>query len=145
MPGSDIVVVHRQDASGTTYVWTDYLSKVSTDWYQRVGTGISVIWPVGHAGKGNNGVVQMVEHTANSIGYAELTYAIRNGLFYGNVANSSDHFVRADLASVTAAVAAAAIKMPADFRVSITDAPGEAAYPISRWGRVQTRSGEFQE
>jgi len=130
LPANDIVVVHRQDGSGTTYVWTDYLSKVSPDWRQRVGTGISVNWPVGLAANGNEGVIQTVARTPYSIGYAELTYAIRNRLFYGSVANRSGHFIEANLASVTAAAAGIA-EMPADFRVSITDAPGEEAYPIS--------------
>ena len=87
LPGNDIVVVHRQDGSGTTYVWTDYLTKVSSDWAQRAGTGISVLWPVGNAAKGNEGVAQAVAHTPYSIGYAELTYAVRNRLLYGSVAN----------------------------------------------------------
>lgn len=127
----DIVVVHRQDGSGTTYVWTDYLTKVSEDWRERVGTAISVNWPVGVAAKGNEGVVQTVERTPYSIGYGELTYAVRNRLFYGSVANRSGQFIQANLASVTAAAAGVADKMPADFRVSISDAPGEGAYPIS--------------
>jgi phosphate transport system substrate-binding protein len=131
LPADDIVVVHRQDGSGTTYVWTDYLTKVSSDWQQRVGKGISVIWPVGVAGSGNQGLVQLVSRTPYSIGYAELTYAIRNRLFYGSVANSSGHFMQANLASVTAAAAGAADRMPEDFRISITDAPGQDAYPIS--------------
>jgi phosphate transport system substrate-binding protein len=131
LPTNNIVVVHRQDGSGTTYVWTDYLSKVSSDWRQRVGIGISVIWPVGIAAKGNEGVVQAVGHTPYSIGYAELTYAVRNRLLYGTVANRSGQFIKANLGSVTAAAAGVADKMPSDFRVSITDAPGEAAYPIS--------------
>jgi phosphate transport system substrate-binding protein len=131
LPDNDIVVVHRQDGSGTTYVWTDYLSKVSLDWQQRVGKGISVAWPVGIAAKGNEGVVRTVAHTPYSIGYSELTYAIRNRLFYGSVANRSGQFIEANLASVTAAAAGVADKMPADFRVSITDAPGNNAYPIS--------------
>ena len=131
IPGHLIVVVRRQDGSGTTYVWTDYLSKVSSDWRQRVGTGISVTWPVGIAAKGNEGVAQTVARTPYSIGYAELTYAVRNRLLYGSVANRSGRFVKADLASVTAAAEGVADKMPADFRVSITDAPGEDAYPIS--------------
>ncbi len=83
LPKNDIVVVHRQDGSGTTYIWTDYLSKVSSQWRDRVGDGISVIWPIGIAGKGNEGVVDLVEHTPHSIGYTELTYAIRNHLAYG--------------------------------------------------------------
>ncbi len=131
LPDNDIVVVHRQDGSGTTYVWTDYLTKVSEDWRQRVGTGIAVNWPVGLAGKGNEGVVQVVSHTPYSIGYSELTYAVRNRLFYGSVANQSGQFIEANLASVTAAAAGVADRMPDDFRVSITDAPGPEAYPIS--------------
>jgi len=131
LPANDIVVVRRQDGSGTTYVWTDYLTKVSSDWQQRVGTGVSVIWPVGLAAKGNQGVVQVVAHTPYSIGYSELTYAIRNRLSYGSVANRSGQFIKANLASVTAAAAGAADKMPEDFRISITDAPGQDAYPIS--------------
>ena len=131
LPANDIVVVRRQDGSGTTYVWTDYLTKVSEDWKQRVGTGISVIWPVGIAANGNEGVVQMVSRTAYSIGYSELTYAVRNRLFYGSVANRSGQFIQANLASVTAAAAGVADNMPDDFRVSITDAPGQDAYPIS--------------
>ena len=131
LPSNDIVVVHRQDGSGTTYVWTDYLSKVSPEWNESVGTGISVAWPVGLAGKGNDGVVQLVTKTPYSIGYTELTYAIRKHLFYGSVANSSGRFMKADLAGVTAAAAAVANHMPDDFRVSITNAPAEDAYPIS--------------
>jgi phosphate transport system substrate-binding protein len=131
LPANDIVVVRRQDGSGTTYVWTDYLTKISSDWRRRVGTGISVIWPVGVAAKGNEGVVQTVEHTPYSIGYSELTYAVRNRLFYGSVANQSGQFINANLASVTAAAAGVADKMPDDFRVSITDVPGQEAYPIS--------------
>ncbi len=131
LPANDIVVVHRQDGSGTTYVWTDYLTKVSSDWQQHVGMGISVIWPVGNAAKGNEGVVQIVTRTPYSIGYSELTYAVRNRLFYGSVANRGGHFIKANLESVTAAAAAAADNMPEDFRVSITDAPSQEAYPIS--------------
>lgn len=131
LPDHNIVIVHRQDGSGTTYVWTDYLSKVSEDWYQRVGRGISVAWPVGIAAKGNEGVVQAVERTPYSIGYAELTYAVRNRLFFGSVANRNGRFVKGNLASVTAAAASVAGKMPTDFRVSITDPPGKDAYPIS--------------
>jgi phosphate transport system substrate-binding protein len=131
LPNNDIVVVHRQDSSGTTYIWTDYLTKVSEDWRQRVGTGIMVEWPVGIAGKGNEGVVQLVAHTPYSIAYAELTYAVHNRLFYGRVANQSSRFIKAELASVTAAAAGVSDRMPADFRVSITNAPGEDAYPIS--------------
>ncbi len=131
LPANDIEVVHRQDGSGTTYVWTDYLTKVSSDWQQRVGRGISVIWPVGVAAKGNEGVVRMVARTPYSIGYSELTYAVRKRLTYGTVANHSGQFIQANLVSVTAAAADVANNMPEDFRVSITDTPGQDAYPIS--------------
>ena len=131
LPKNDILVTHRQDGSGTTYVWTDYLSKVSPRWHEGVGTGISVVWPVGRGARGNEGVVELVSRTPYSIGYSELTYAVRNHLTYGTVANSSGRFVKANFASVTAAAAARADKMPADFRVSITDSPDPAAYPIS--------------
>jgi phosphate transport system substrate-binding protein len=131
LPGQEIVVVHRRDGSGTTYVWTDYLSKVSPDWRERIGTGISVAWPVGFAAKGNEGVVQTVGRTPYSIGYAELTYAVRSELSFGAVANRTGRFINATLASVTAAAAGIANTMPADFRVSITDPPDANAYPIS--------------
>jgi phosphate transport system substrate-binding protein len=131
LPPHDILVVHRQDGSGTTYVWTDYLANVSEDWSQRVGTGIAVPWPVGIAARGNEGVAQMVAQTPYAIGYSELTYAVRNQLSYGSVVNSSGQFIKADLASVNAAAAGVADQMPDDFRVSITNAPGETAYPIS--------------
>jgi phosphate transport system substrate-binding protein len=131
LPDAPIVVVHRQDGSGTTYVWTDYLSKVSPEWRDRAGTGISVNWPVGIAGNGNSGVADLVAKTPNSIGYVELTYAVKNGLTYGTVRNQSGNFVDADLASVTAAAAQSAGKIPGDFRVSITNAPGEKSYPIA--------------
>jgi phosphate transport system substrate-binding protein len=131
LPGNDIVVVHRSDGSGTTYIWTDYLSKVSDDWKNKVGKGTSVNWPVGLGGKGNEGVAGLIKQTPNSMGYVELIYAVQNQMPYGKVKNSSGAFVKADLAGVTAAAAGAAKTMPDDFRVSITDAPGKAAYPIS--------------
>lgn len=131
LPGDGIVVVHRSDGSGTTYIWTDYLSKVSEEWKRRVGRGTSVNWPVGLGGKGNEGVSGLVKQTPYSIGYVELIYAIQNHLPYGRVKNSSWNFVKADLASVTAAAAGAVKAMPDDFRVSITDARGKNAYPIS--------------
>jgi phosphate transport system substrate-binding protein len=131
LPGNDIVVVHRSDGSGTTYIWTDYLSKVSDDWKNKVGKGTSVNWPVGLGGKGNEGVAGLVKQTPNAMGYIELIYAIQNKMPYGKVKNSSGAFIKADLAGVTAAAAAAAKNMPADFRVSITDATGKTAYPIS--------------
>jgi phosphate transport system substrate-binding protein len=130
LPDQDIVVVHRSDGSGTSYVWTDYLSKVSDEWKTKVGKNTSVNWPVGLGGKGNEGVSGLVKQTPGGIGYVELIYAIQNNMPYGKVRNSSGVFVKADLASVTAAAAAAAKAMPDDFRVSITNAPGKAAYPI---------------
>jgi len=131
LPANDIVVIHRSDGSGTTYIWTDYLSKVSEEWKSKVGKGTSVNWPVGLGGKGNEGVAGLVKQTPNSFGYVELIYAIQNHMPYGSVKNSSGTFIKADLASVTAAAAGAAKDMPADFRVSITNAPGKTAYPIS--------------
>jgi phosphate transport system substrate-binding protein len=131
LPANDIVVVHRSDGSGTTYIWTDYLSKVSEEWKNKVGKGASINWPVGLGGKGNEGVAGLLKQTPNSFGYIELIYAIQNSMPYGRVKNSSGAFIKADLAGVTAAAAAAAKDMPSDFRVSITNAPGKAAYPIS--------------
>jgi phosphate transport system substrate-binding protein len=131
LPANDIVVVHRSEGSGTTYIWTDYLSKVSDEWKTKVGTGASVNWPVGLGAKGNEAVAGTVKNTPNSFGYVELIYAIQNNMPYGRVRNSSGAFIKADLASVTAAAAGAAKNMPDDFRVSITNAPGKTAYPIS--------------
>ncbi len=131
LPNSDIVVVHRSDGSGTTYIWTDYLSKVSNDWKTKVGKGTSVNWPVGLGGKGNEGVAGLIKQTPNSIGYVELIYAVQNKLSYGRVRNSAGNFIKADLASVTAAAAGAAKSMPDDFRVSITNPAGKTAYPIA--------------
>jgi phosphate transport system substrate-binding protein len=130
-PDMDIIVVHRSDGSGTTYIWVDYLSKISEDWKTRVGKATSVNWPVGLGGKGNEGVAGLVKQQPGALGYVELIYAIQNNIPYGTVRNSSGVFVRADLASVTAAAAGAAKSMPDDFRVSITNAQGTAAYPIS--------------
>jgi phosphate transport system substrate-binding protein len=130
LPDRDIVVVHRSDGSGTTYIWTDYLSKISSDWESQVGKGASVKWPIGLGGKGNEGVAGLVRQLPGSIGYVELIYAVQNNISYGSVKNSAGNFVKASLESVTAA-AASAPKMPADFRVSITNAPGKDAYPIS--------------
>ena len=131
LPGNDIVVVHRSEGSGTTFVWTDYLSKVSPEWKSKVGAGASVNWPVGLGGKGNEGVAGLVKQTPYSFGYVELIYAIQNQMAYGKVSNSSGNFVKADLNSVTKAAAAAAKAMPDDFRVSITNPPGRDAYPIA--------------
>lgn len=131
LPAEDIVVVHRSDGSGTTYIWTDYLSKISDEWKNKVGKGTSVNWPVGLGGKGNEGVAGLVKQTPNSLGYVELIYAIQNNMPYGKVKNASGTFVKADLASVTAAAAGASKEIPEDFRVSITNAPGKTAYPIA--------------
>jgi phosphate transport system substrate-binding protein len=129
LSATDIVVVHRSDGSGTTFVWTDYLSKVSPEWSTKVGSGTSVNWPVGLGAKGNEGVAGLVKQTPNSIGYVELVYAIQNKMPYGPVRNQAGEFVKASLDSVTAAAASA--KMPPDFRVSITNPPGKDVYPIS--------------
>jgi phosphate transport system substrate-binding protein len=131
LPNADIVVIHRSDGSGTTYIWTDFLSKASSDWASKVGKNTSVNWPVGLGGKGNEGVSGLLKQTPNSIGYIELIYAVQNNIPYGNVQNSSGQYVKASLDSVSAAAAAAAKTMPDDFRVSITNAPGKMAYPIS--------------
>jgi phosphate transport system substrate-binding protein len=131
LPGDDIVVVHRSDGSGTSYIWTDYLSKVSPEWQQKVGKATSVNWPVGLGGKGNEGVSALIQQTPSSLGYIELIYAIQNHLPYGKVKNSAGAFVKADLASVSAAAAAASKSMPDDFRVSITNPEGKQAYPIA--------------
>ena len=130
LPSNNIVVVHRSDGSGTTYVWVDYLSKISKEWETKVGKATSVNWPVGLGGKGNEGVSGSIQQTANSVGYVELIYAVQNKMTYGNVKNASGEFIQASLASVTAA-AAAMKDMPEDFRVSITNAPGKGVYPIS--------------
>jgi phosphate transport system substrate-binding protein len=125
-----IVVIHRSDGSGTTFIFTDYLSKVSSDWQSQAGKGTSVKWPVGLGGKGNEGVAGMIRQMQGSIGYIELIYAVQNKITYGTVRNAAGAFVKASLDSVTAA-AASVKSMPADFRVSITNAPGKDAYPIS--------------
>jgi phosphate transport system substrate-binding protein len=130
LPDRDIIVVHRSDGSGTTYIWTDYLSKISPDWQSLVGKGTSVKWPIGLGGKGNEGVAGSIRQLQGSIGYVELIYAVQNNISYGSVRNAAGNFVRASLDSVTAA-AASSPKMPADFRVSITNAPGKDAYPVS--------------
>src|SRR5580765_3696170 len=129
LPAEDIVVVHRSDGSGTTYIWTDYLSKISDEWRTKVGKDTSVNWPVGLGGKGNEGVAGLVKQTPNSIGYVELIYAVQNNIPYGSVKNLSGEFIKPSLAGVSAAAAGAATSMPDDFRVSITNAPGKAAYP----------------
>jgi phosphate transport system substrate-binding protein len=129
-PSQSIIVVHRSDGSGTTYIFTDYLSKVSKEWETQVGKGTSVKWPVGLGGKGNEGVAGQIRQLQGSIGYVELIYAVQNNIPYGSVRNAGGNFVKASLEGVTEA--AASVKtMPADFRVSITNAPGKTAYPIS--------------
>lgn len=129
-PDKDIIVVHRSDGSGTTFIWTDYLSKVSSDWKSQVGSGTSVKWPIGLGGRGNEGVAGEIRQLQGSIGYVELIYAVQNNIPFGSVKNAAGVFLKASLDGVTAA-AASAPKMPADFRVSITNAPGKDAYPIS--------------
>jgi phosphate transport system substrate-binding protein len=130
-PSDDIVVAHRSDGSGTSYIFTDYLSKVSPEWNSAVGKGTSVKWPVGLGGKGNEGVAGIVRQQPGALGYVELIYAVQNNITYGVVRNSSGNFVKASLESTTAAAAAAAAKMPSDYRVSITNPEGKNAYPIA--------------
>src|SRR5258708_2537413 len=131
LPATDITVVHRSDASGTTYIWVDYLSKVSPEWKMKAGVATQVNWPTGVGGKGNEGVAGIVTQTPGSLGYVELVYALQNKIAYGSVQNTAGDFTRPTVESVTAAAASAAGKMPADFRVSITNAPGKGVYPIS--------------
>jgi phosphate transport system substrate-binding protein len=131
LPGTDIVVVHRSEGSGTTYIWVDYLSKISPEFKKTVGVATSVKWPTGVGGKGNEGVSATVKQTPGAIGYVELIFALQNKISYGPVQNAAGEFVKASTQSVTAAAAEAAAKMPPDFRVSITNAPGKGVYPIS--------------
>ena len=131
LPATDVTVVHRSDGSGTTYIWVDFLAKTSPEWKKRVGVATSVNWPTGVGGKGNEGVSGLVQQVPGSIGYVELIYALQNKIAYGSVQNLAGEFVRASVASVTAAAAGAVAKMPADFRVSITNAEGKGAYPVS--------------
>jgi phosphate transport system substrate-binding protein len=131
LPGTNIVVVHRSDGSGTSYIWCDYLAKISPEWKQKVGVATAVSWPVGLGGAQSDGVTALVKQTPGAIGYVELVYALQNKLSYGQVQNHDGNFVKATLDTTTAAAAGAAQAMPADFRVSITNAPGANAYPIS--------------
>src|SRR6185295_166804 len=131
LPATDITVAHRADGSGTTYIWVDYLSKVSPEWKSKVGVSTSVKWPAGVGGRGNEGVASVVAQTPGAIGYVELIYALQTKTAYGTVQNMAGEFVKASVASVTAAAAAAAGQMPPDFRVSITNAPGKGVYPVS--------------
>jgi phosphate transport system substrate-binding protein len=147
LPPAEIVVAHRAEGSGTTYVWTDYLSKISEEWKTKVGKGASVNWPVGLGGKGNEGVSGLLTQTPNSFGYLELIYAVQNHLGYGRVQNSSGNFIKAELSSVTAAASEASMSMPDDFRVSITNAPGANAYPISSftWLLIPSKIADTQK
>jgi phosphate transport system substrate-binding protein len=131
LPNQDLIVVHRSDGSGTSYIFTDYLSKVSSDWKKTVGSATSVNWPVGLGGKGNEGVTEQVKQTEGAIGYVELIYAISNKLPYADVKNAAGKYVTPSLDGVTAAAASAKFDKGTDFRVSITNAPGDASYPIS--------------
>jgi phosphate transport system substrate-binding protein len=131
LPDLDITVVHRSDGSGTSYIFADYLAKVSPEWKKTVGVNTALKWPVGLGGKGSEGVTGLVKQTPGSIGYVELVYALQNKIAFGSVQNANNEFVKASIASVTAAAAAAAKSMPADFRVSITNAPGAGVYPMS--------------
>jgi len=131
LPDINIIVVHRSDGSGTSYVWSDYLAKISPEWKSRVGTATAVSWPAGIGGKGNEGVTQQVKQTEGALGYVELIYAISNDLRYAHIRNAAGNYVEPSLASVTAAAASATFEPDTDFRVSITDAPGPEAYPAS--------------
>jgi phosphate transport system substrate-binding protein len=141
-PSTAILPVYRSDGSGTTYIFTDFLSKISPDWAKKVGKSTSVKWPVGIGQKGNEGVAGMVRQSPSSFGYVELIYALQNKMTYGAVRNASGKFVLATTDGVTAAAAAAAATMPADYRVSITNASGDASYPISSftWFLIPTHS-----
>ena len=130
-PDKPIIVVHRSDGSGTTFIWTDYLSKISSEWQSKVGRNTSVQWPIGLGGKGNEGVAGSIRQLQGAIGYVELIYAVQNNIPYGDVQNADGQFVKASLQSVSEAAAGAAANMPDDFRVSITNAPGKGSYPIS--------------
>jgi phosphate transport system substrate-binding protein len=133
LPATDIAVAHRSDGSGTSYIFCDFLSKVSPEYKQKVGVATSVNWPVGVGGKGNEGVAGLVKQTPGAIGYVELIYALQNNIAFGAVRNKAGAYLKASLDSVTAAASASAATMPADFRVSITNADGKDAYPISSY------------
>src|SRR5205085_8689101 len=139
LPPDDITVVHRSDGSGTSYIFCDYLAKVSPEWRQKVGVATAVNWPAGVGGKGNEGVAGLVKQTPGAIGYVELVYALQNKIPYGSVQNLAGQFLRASTETVSNAAAAATRNMPKDFRVSITNAPGKDVYPISSftWLLVQ--------
>jgi len=144
LPANAILPVYRSDGSGTSYIFTDYLSKVSNDWATRVGKNTSVKWPTGIGAKGNEGVAGMVRQSPNSFGYVELIFAAQNKMSYGSVKNAAGKYIRASTDGVTAAAAASSKAMPADFRVSITNAPGANSYPISSftWLLIPTHSAD---
>jgi phosphate transport system substrate-binding protein len=146
LPADDITVVHRSDGSGTSYIWCDYLAKVSPEYRQKVGVATSVNWPAGVGGKGNEGVAGLVKQTPGSIGYVELIYALQNKIAYALVQNLAGEFVAANTETVSNAASAAAKAMPKDFRVSITNAPGKNVYPISSftWLLVQESPKDVQ-
>jgi len=143
LPDQKIIVVHRSDGSGTSYIWTDYLSKVSTDWANGPGKGTSPSWPVGVGGKGNEGVAGLIRQLPGAVGYIELIYALQNHISYGEVKNPAGNWIKASIDGVTAA-AASVKQMPADYRVSITNAPGANAYPISSftWLLIPVKSAD---
>jgi phosphate transport system substrate-binding protein len=133
LPATDITTVHRSDGSGTTFVFTDYLSKVSPEWKEKVGTDKSPKWPVGQGGKGNEGVTGQIKQQPNTIGYVELAYAVQNKLPVALIKNASGKFIEPSIDAVTAAAASASAQTPDDLRVSITNSAGENAYPISSY------------
>jgi len=147
LPSTDVIVVHRADGSGTTFVFTDFLSKISPEWKAGPGSNTSIKWPVGVGQQGNEGVAGMVKQTPGAVGYVELIYALQNKMSYGAVENAAGSYVKADLDTVTAAAANAAKSMPADFRVSITNAPGKNAYPIASftWLLIPTQIPDAQK
>ncbi len=147
LPSNDIVVIHSVSGRGSTYIWSDYLSKVSVEWRTRVGRGDSITWPIGKEAEGNGNVARMVKETLNSIGYVEVFYAAQNRLPRGQVQNSTGNFITADSLSISAAAAAAAKTMPSDFRVSITNPAGEKSYPISSftWILIPEKTGPMKQ
>ncbi len=146
LPNDEITVVHRSDGSGTSYIWCDYLAKVSPEYRQKVGVATSVNWPAGVGGKGNEGVAGLVKQTPGAIGYVELIYALQNKISYAAVQNAAGEWVTATTETVSNAAAVAAKNMPKDFRVSITNAPGKGVYPISSftWLLVQESPKDVQ-
>jgi phosphate transport system substrate-binding protein len=142
LPDQDIIVVHRSDGSGTSFIFTDFLSKVSPEWKSKVGSATSVEWPTGLGGKGNEGVTQQVKQSEGAIGYVELIYAIANNLGYANVKNATGEFITPSLKSVSAAAAGAKLGPDTDFRVSITNAPGAEAYPVASFTWLLVRKDD---